>query len=190
MAKKKAKDLKDVPNEELMDFSEIVEPLVKYIRKIWNWKGFKPKGYKAFKANYNDYDGDDQAQMWADKFDGINTSTASSFGFHDQTTLNHVCYDDVNQGRDPLHVLIGACVSFGLNVGEERFNRKLEKARIKHNESVETYCGIIKRALDRVNDAKDPENKTFALEQLTREMETITAIESQTFKISEWLMIF
>ncbi len=48
--KSKAVRIKDAPQDVLDDFGALCEPLIRYIRKCWNWKGLKPKGYKKFKA--------------------------------------------------------------------------------------------------------------------------------------------
>lgn len=172
MAKKNSINLKDVPTNDLMDFSGICEPLIKYIRCTWDWKGFKPRGYEKYKAEYSDYDKDERAVKWAAKFKGINSGTASSFGFHVQTARHHVCYDDTSQGRDPLHVLMSSCVGFGLIVGDERAKRQQAKNIKEHNEQIEKYCQAAQQAKERAltTSATDPEEKIRILEQALEKM--------------------
>lgn len=178
------KKLKEVPQDELDDFSRLCKPLVKYIRKFWNWKGLKPKGYKEFKANYSDYDQDELAIMRAERFDGINDASSCGFSFPFATARHNVCYNDVNQGRDPLNCLIAASVSFGMVIQEERDKRKIERDREKHNLNVDKYSGILTRAWKRVQDAETPEETKQAMKSFSVEMESLS--ESTSLKVDEW----
>lgn len=111
-------------------FEDKVEHLVKYIKRFWNWKGLKPKGYKKYLENYQDYQDMDTCKDH-EKFTGIHDDHTMSNSFPVNCSLPHVAYDDTNQGRDPLKVLIQSCVSWGARLGEETEKRKL-KARMEH----------------------------------------------------------
>ena len=91
-----------------------------------HWDGIdtlKPKGYDEFLVDYEDFQG---IEEFAEKtrpgqeavFNGFDSSSAGGFNFVTNVSLPHVAYDDTNQGRPPLMVLIGACVSYGAIMGE------------------------------------------------------------------------
>ena len=91
-----------------------------------HWDGIddiKPKGYAEFLKDYEDFQG---IEEWGINerpkqeavFNGFDNSTAGGFNFIGSTCLPHVAYDDTNQGRPPIMVLIGACVSYGMAIGE------------------------------------------------------------------------
>ena len=115
--------------EELNDFSAIADSLYNYIKKHWTGS-IKPKKYKEFLEDYEDYAGMEElnTKELEESFKGFIDSTAASFSFPVKTSLPHVAYDDTNQGRCPLRVLISACLSHGLIIGEQRGKLKAAKA--------------------------------------------------------------
>lgn len=159
------KDLESVSTKELMNFSNLVGPLVKYIRKSWSWKRLKPKGYKESRELYLN---DESIPRPKTKFKGIDSSTCSSFGFHEKTKLFQVLYDDVDQGRDPLTTLIASSVGFGMVIEQERSRRAIKKAINKHNKSVRRYCKIGKQT---IKEAKEAATSEEAMEIMLREFE-------------------
>jgi len=138
------KDLKDVETDDIIGFSDTMEGIFKYIKK--NWEGeIKPKGYDKFMEGYSDFDGIDEIDVKAlnKEFKGYNDATAGSFGFHIKTTLPHVAYDDACQGRKPLEVLMGACLSHGMIIGEKRAQMKSEEAIKDFKNTIKSLIGIL-----------------------------------------------
>jgi len=104
-----------------LSFDKITNPLVKHIRKFWNWRGLKPKGYKQYLENYQDYQDMDELIESVEKFKGIEDDTGvCSFSFPYRVSKPHVAYDDTNQGHDPLSVLISSCITYGMLIEQKR----------------------------------------------------------------------
>ena len=116
------KRIRDCSNEELNSFESLVSPLVKYVKKHWNTRSFKPKGYKAFIDEYEDYAG--MEELDTSDFKGLIDGTAGSYEFPVNVSLPHVAYSDRGQGRDPLTSLMSACVAYGMAVQEQRDKTK------------------------------------------------------------------
>lgn len=114
--------------EELDNFEELIEPLIAYIKKRWNWKKFLPKGYKKFTENYTDYEG--MSELNTDDFTGLRDTYRQGHDFPTTCALPHIAYDDLVQDRNPLKMMMGACVSYGMRVAERRI--ELEKAEAPH----------------------------------------------------------
>lgn len=131
---------KDASQSQLDNFSNISESLLKYIRKYW--KGtMKPKGYKAFTEDYEDYDGMEELDQKAieKEFKGINASGTMSYSFPMQMSLPHTAYNDKCQGRDPLNTLVSAVLGHGMLIGEERGKRKALKGLERIKKTIEIY---------------------------------------------------
>lgn len=177
-----SKRLKDCSMKELGNFRIICAPLVKYIRKTWAWKSLKPKRYEKFKRTYEDHDGDSLSEKQAKKFRGIDDETACSFSFPVKTALPQVCYDDVNQGRDPLHVLISSCVSFGLSIGEERARRKRVISQDKRSEETRKHCARVRDVLTKAFKAKTSKKQadilTAGLDRLVIDLNLSGALDA------------
>jgi hypothetical protein len=111
------KRLDECTLDQLKDFTNIVEPLVDYIKETWEGS-ILPKGYKEFINNYEEYKGMNDVNI--DCFTGFVNDTATSYSFPVATSIPHIAYDDREQGRDPLQMLISSCVSYGMQVQERR----------------------------------------------------------------------
>jgi len=111
------KKLNEGTKEELANFGDIVDPIVEYIKDTWEGD-FKPKGYKEFIDNYQDYEGMNTVNI--DNYKGFLDGTATSYSFPVATSLPHIAYDDLEQGRDPLQMLISSCISYGMNIQNRR----------------------------------------------------------------------
>lgn len=121
---------------DLKDFESQCNALTKHIRKHWDNLDCRPKGYAEFTEDYEDYSGmeewdRDERPAQEKAFKGFDDATAGSFNFVAKTALPHVAYDDLYQGRDPLNVLIGACMSYGFAMGElHGYDRGYERGGI------------------------------------------------------------
>lgn len=126
-------------NSAIEDFryESFCRPLIRNARKIINKRNLSPKpygelsnlSYKEIRDEFNDFDtfgywenkdSDNLTQSDKEKalFKGKLFETAGSFNFIGRTTIHYVLQSDVNQGRDPLHELIAAIITHGLNVAE------------------------------------------------------------------------
>ena len=153
-------------------FEDVVSPLVKWIRKKWNWKGLKPKNYKKYLANYQDYQ--DMEDLEIKDFEGALNNNVMSLTFPEQTSICHVAYDDTNQGRDPLNVLISASVTYGMSVHRRRVQLNNIKMMEKHNAMLQYDIDFFKSQIDVV--------PTEQKELVTM---MVTALERQKL---EWFM--
>ena len=127
-------------------FEDVVSPLVKWIRNKWNWKGLKPKKYKKYLANYQDYQ--DMEDLEIKDFEGALNNNVMSLTFPEQTSICHVAYDDTNQGRDPLTVLISASVTYGMSVHRRRIQLGHNKMMEKHNKMLQYDIDFFKSQID------------------------------------------
>jgi hypothetical protein len=127
-------------------FEDVVTPLVKWIRKKWNWKGLKPKNYKKYLENYQDYQ--DMEDLEIKGFEGALNNNVMSFTFPEQTSICHVAYDDKNQGRDPLTVLVSASVNYGMSVHRQRVKLGNIKMMEKHNKMLQFDINFFKSQID------------------------------------------
>lgn len=116
--------IKEAPDSDVMNFSDIAESLYNYIKLTWD-VDVKPKGYKEFIETYDEGKGmgDQDNKKIVEDFTGLDDATASSPSFPFKLEIANVAYDDNEQGRDPLEVLIGAILSHGILIGTEQAKR-------------------------------------------------------------------
>jgi len=159
-------------------YSDLIAPLVKWIRSNWNWKGLKPKGYKKYLASYEDYQ--DMEEIKVDSFVGIVNNNVMSLTFPEHTSIPHVAYDDTNQGRDPLTVLISASVTYGMSV-EIRRNELHNKALMEqHNGMIDTYIQMSRHTFETLPIEQKESSRAF-FESMVRCMEH-GKLQSYNFK--------
>jgi hypothetical protein len=127
-------------------FEDVVSPLVNWIRKKWNWKGLKPKNYKKYRANYQDYQAMDELDI--KNFEGALNTNIMSLTFPEHTSICHVAYDDTNQGRDPLTVLISASVTYGMSVQRQRVKLGNNKMMTDRNKMLQYNINFFKSQID------------------------------------------
>lgn len=99
----------------------------------------KPKGWEKFKKNYHDYDGMSNFDSAKAKkeFGGMHSGIGCP-PFEVRVALPYVMYDDTNQSRKPLEVLVGAVLTHAY-VMNERNNtalmlRELLKLKEKYDQ--------------------------------------------------------
>ena len=124
------KKLKDCNLDDLSSFSNLCDSLVKHVKKTWNVRAVAPKGYKKYRETYEDFKDMDNLPDSINKFDGITDEGVSSFDFPTTISMPHIAYNDTNQGRSPLEVLIGACVSYGMKIEQKR--NELENKKVDY----------------------------------------------------------
>lgn len=116
--------MRNATDEQLNEYFETkVQHLVKYIKKFWNWKSLAPKGYKKYLSTYEDYQ-DMETCKDHEAFTGLLDSSATGLPFPMACSIPHIAYDDTNQGRDPLTMLMMSCVSWGARLADEQNKRK------------------------------------------------------------------
>lgn len=111
------KRIKEASIEELEDFNGVVRPIITFLDKYWD-VGAKPKGYDEYLKTYKEFD-DMPLENELD-FDGFCSATAGSFSIETQLAMPYVAYGDTEQGRNPLETLIGAVMSYAIQIGERR----------------------------------------------------------------------
>lgn len=135
---KQIKRMTQATDEELKEYFEtMVEPLVKYIRRHWRWKGLKPKRFKKIIARMDKGEEDaltSEDQKIMDTFKGLSDAEGCHCAFHIRTAPYMTAFDKVDQGRDPLEVLIQSAVSWGAHLASEQDKRKLFKEEEKSRE--------------------------------------------------------
>jgi hypothetical protein len=112
----KLRDLKDIND---FNFSKEAEAIYNYLMKNWMIKA-KPKGYDKYLKTYTDYAGMDELDEEAlqKSFEGHGDAPTVSHPFVTSVSLPHVAYDDTNQGRNPLRVMIAAVLTHGILFGQ------------------------------------------------------------------------
>ena len=131
------KHIHDTNSKEL-DYSKILESLVEHVEKTWDIKA-TPKGWKEFLADYEDYDGLPVEEEVMDEFKGFDDSSAGVGSFPERISLPHVAYSETNQGRSPLHELLGATLAYGMMVGMKRMGLKNEEGITKIKRDLEHH---------------------------------------------------
>jgi hypothetical protein len=104
------------------DFEEVANEVTAQIKKEFpDASKLRPKGWKEFKKNYIDYAGMSEFDSRAAKkeFGGMNSGTACSHAFEVKVALPYVMYDEINQNRKPLDVLVGAVLSHAYVLNEK-----------------------------------------------------------------------
>lgn len=88
----------------------------------------KPKGYVEFTENYVEYDGMDTLDQEAlgKDFDGHDFSGAGGFPLPEALSLPCIAYDDLDQGRDPLSVLLMRLFHQGVKIREYNNTHELK----------------------------------------------------------------
>jgi len=131
---------KETTDDQLDNFSPIAQSITDYVRKHWDCN-VKPKGYKEFIEDYEDFDGMEETDFDGLKndFKGFNDATAATPSFPIKITLANTAYNDINQGRDTLDTLLGAVLGHGMMVGAERGRRKALKSLERIERTLEIY---------------------------------------------------
>lgn len=190
---KQIKRMSQATDEELKEYFEtLVEPLVKYIRRHWCWKGLKPKRFKKIiermdKGEEDALTSEDQKIM--DTFKGLSDAEGCHCAFHVRTAPYMTAFDKVDQGRDPLEVLIQSAVSWGAHLAseqdkrnlfkEEKNNRELEKKLLKINsDMVNHHLSVALLIMEDSNIS--PEN----LAKIRQAFETLKDTASEIHKMS------
>lgn len=106
------------------DYDAAVNNTIKELKTEFDPKildNLKPKGYDEFLKDYDDYEGMEELDCNAleEEFEGIDASECRSHSLPVRLSLPHVAYDDTNQGRNPLRVLVGTIYSQGLGIHQE-----------------------------------------------------------------------
>ena len=104
-------------------------------------KNLKPKGYDAFLEDYIDYDGMEELneRELIDDYDGMDFSALCSGEFPIIVSLPHVAYNDTNQGRKPLQVLVNAIFSQAL-VARQSMNDAIVAEFVLSLDIASPYC--------------------------------------------------
>jgi hypothetical protein len=109
-------------DKDINNFDNIISPLEKHIRKHWDVKDLKPKGYDEFVKDYEDFKGMQEldAEALKKEFKGYADQSPGSDCFPILISLPHVAYSERYRGRPPLRELIGACIRYGMLIQKER----------------------------------------------------------------------
>ena len=108
------------------DYEKVANSITNQIKNDFpDSNKLKPKGWDKFKKNYSDYGGMSKFDSAKAKqeFGGMN-SGVGCHPFEVRVALPYVMYDDVNQSRKPLDVLVGAVLTHAY-VMNERNNASL-----------------------------------------------------------------
>lgn len=109
--------------KDLESHGEACENIHNFLERYWEGvEGIQPKDYTKFLEGYSDYDGvdeweDNERASQEDYFKGFDDSPD---GFNLVRTLSTpaIAYDDRDQGRNPLRMLISAVMAYGYTRGE------------------------------------------------------------------------
>lgn len=146
------------------DYEQNVNRIIAEIKEVFpDAKKLKPKGWSELAKNYSEYDGmeefDDQKAK--EEFKGTQFELASSYSFEIRIALPHVMYDDKEQGRKPLEVLVGAVLGHACCVSENNNATKMlkELVELKNEYSQPQYY---KEAVTEFNpEFKEPLNQAM-----------------------------
>lgn len=134
----------NVPEEVLMNFTELTKPILSLIKKHWDFK-VSPKGYKEFIENYEEGNGmgEDQYDLHDDfkALGGVFNTSASTPALPGWIDMPTVAYNHKEQGRPPMQTLIGALINYGITMGqaqEKRFSGGQSKEELL-NKLLELY---------------------------------------------------
>lgn len=130
--------------EEVSYFDDLIQPILKLVKENWDIQA-SPKGYEEYIESYEEYDDMGDEKFYLD-FDGLLDTSASASPINDKLSMPQVAYDDTQQGREPLHTLIGAVLSYGIAIGK-RQEQTSPNSKTKWKESVgidiQRYLGDI-----------------------------------------------
>lgn len=117
--------IKDASSKDLQ-FHNLIDPIVNFLKRNWEVKGVMPKGYKEYLKDYREYKdmGDDS---FVPEFDGLLNTSPAGLPLPDRLSLPHVAYDDKEQGRKPFALMVGILVGYGLQVGKRLKELETEK---------------------------------------------------------------
>ena len=107
--------------QEKWSYSDVVNEIYQSLKKEFpELSKYKPTGWNSLKKDYNDFDGykeyKPQAKIDEVEFNGENSDSAVSGGFHERIALPCVMYEEMGQGIKALKVLIGAALAHGIFV--------------------------------------------------------------------------
>ena len=155
-------------------------------------EGLKPKRFKKIiermdKGEEDALTSEDQKIM--DTFKGLSDAEGCHCAFHIRTAPYMTAFDKVDQGRDPLEVLIQSAVSWGAHLAseqdkrnlfkEEKNNRELEKKLLKINsDMVNHHLSVALLIMEDSNIS--PEN----LAKIRQAFETLKDTASEIHKMS------
>jgi hypothetical protein len=106
----------------------------------------KPKGWDKLKSSYKDFDGyDEYIKKFAGEdialFNGVDSATAGTEGFHCRVSLPATMYGDISQDCRPIDTLLGAAFAHGMFVAQHNNTAEIlkELAKIKEKYSSKEY---------------------------------------------------
>lgn len=158
------KQINQIDNENDLTNSNNVSHIVSFLNKFWNIKA-KPKGYDKLRKDYCDFDGmEEQDNKPLNKFfKGFGNDTAGSFGLTEQLNTPNVVYNEVCQGRSPLHSIVSAIFGYAFLCGAKYQEIKYVdsfKSTLEHHEKM---LAIIERTEDNEEAIKSYRSEVFSL---------------------------
>jgi len=145
-----AKDPDKIKNFNELDYSKHAEILVKFIKKNWDIGKPAPKGYKEFLKNKeSDYEGMEELdeEKIMKSFKGFDDSSAGSNAFPIRMSLPHIAYDDTEQGRDPLTMLVSCILTYGMKYGQV-LERTYESSSMNYKVKQLEHCMSMGKSSD------------------------------------------
>jgi len=155
------KTINEATWKEVSYFDDLIQPILKMVKDNWDVEAL-PKGYKEYVETYEEYDDMDDEKFELE-FDGLLDTSASNVPINDKLSIPQVAYDDTQQGRDPMHTLIGAVLSYGIAIGkrQEQTNpNSVSNLKDSNGRDIQCYLGdiqeysgdaeLVKRSAERV----------------------------------------
>lgn len=135
------KNLNDIDISKF-NFSAETDALFAFIKKRWNGvTSLKPKGYKKFTENYEDWDGmgewqENEKEKEEKAFEGFDDAGVRCDNIVGKISTPQVAYSDICQGSEPNRSLIGAILSYGMGIGAKL---ALKESTKKMKEEVDAF---------------------------------------------------
>lgn len=123
------------------DYEKVAKSILFQIQKEFpEASNLKPKGWSKFKKNYTDYKG--QAEFDSiqakNEFGGMNSGGNGGSSFEVRVALPYVMYDNENQSRGPLEVLVQAMLTHAYVMNEKNNTalmlREMLKLKAKYDQ--------------------------------------------------------
>ncbi len=132
----------EATKKEIMNFRELLDPLVKYIKDTWDYENFKPKNYEEHIKSYEEFD---QHNPNPAEFTGLLDESHCSFPFPERSSFPQVALADTAQGHSPLESIIGSVLAYGIQVGEKRRDFQNQGYAKRFDEDIDDIVGWVER---------------------------------------------
>jgi len=103
---------------DISDFEELATDIVEFLNKHWDIE-VKPKKYDKYLETFEEFEDMDEISKYEKDFKGFGPG-GDTLSLPETLSLPNTAYSDVHQGITNLETLVGAILTYGMQIGNRR----------------------------------------------------------------------